>query len=342
MNAINFFQFITAFSIISQQLMNIDFTRGYNIFHEHYVIPIEYNNAIDNILSNNSNCSLSKRLVVAPHRYIPDIGKHTYYAKPSDNIFDYNNLNYVVFEKKKLGKDNEITQYNVYCNFFVKYFEENALDIALKNIYSHDKNMVQSISIDASQFTISTFIVNRIYKPPTFVQALIVQNIFDHYKNTLSSQFLISGNRGVGKSYLAYVIKKEFDNKLNVDCKLFDDVNPTTIGLNIKSKILPIASEFSPVIIVINEFDIILEKVIQEKNFVGDPRSVHTQNKLTFNQLLDDIEMTQHVIAIYTTEKSALELKQNPLYKSYMRKGRIDYFVNMNSDNAEFIESDNL
>lgn len=333
----------TFFIIAIQQLPNIEFMNKFNIFSEQYVIPSEYNKIIDILLSNQSHCVLGKRTIITPNRYGPDFGKHTYYANPSNDLFNYyNNLNYVVFDKQKFGKNNEIIEYTVNVNFFIKYFAENALDHAMKKIFYHDENTIQSISIDSSQFTISTFIVNRLYKFPTIVQSKITDWVIINYERTLSTKVLVTGRRGIGKSYLAYIIKRAMDNQYNVDCKLFDDVNPATVGLNIKSKILSLASEFNPVIIVINEFDIVLDKVVQNKQYVGDSRLVHTENKLTFNQLLDDIGLTQHVIAVYTTEKSVDELKLNSLYTSFLRKGRIDVFVTMGDDYADFVESDNL
>jgi hypothetical protein len=314
--------------IIQQCLTNSDFFDTFGPFYEQYIIPTEYNSIIDLILTN-TNCKIGKKLIITQNRVIPYWGKHYYYSTNYSHPYDINNLNYVTFEKKETGKDNEIIKYTLYVNFFVKYFKNDAFSSVIKEIYSTDRNAIQSISIDTSQYTLDSLIVSKTYHQPTHVQSLITDNILDHYEKTRNVKALITGSMGIGKTYIANVIKRTIDEKYGVNSKLFEDFNPSITGLNIKTKVLSHATEFTPVIIVINEYDIMLDKVTQDKQFQNDPRLTHTQNKLTFNQMLDDIANTKYVIAIFTSEKNINILKQNTYHLSFLRRGRIDYNINM-------------
>ena len=46
---------------------------------------------------------------------------------------------------------------------------------------------------------------------------------------------------------------------------------------------------------------------------------------------------TKNIITIYTTEKNPEKLYKNKKYHSFMRKGRIDMFINFTPQNGEYI-----
>ena len=51
--------------------------------------------------------------------------------------------------------------------------------------------------------------------------------------------------------------------------------------------------------------------------------------------MLDAIDNTKYVIAIYTTEKSPITLaNSNEDFKSFMRPGRVDLFLEMTLNNC--------
>ena len=104
--------------------------------------------------------------------------------------------------------------------------------------------------------------------------------------------------------------------------------------MSVNKHILSHASITQPVIVVIDEIDIIMHKALQEKTTIGETRLCHTESKQTLNNMLDVIDSTRFVIAIYTTEKSIDELSQT-YDPSFIRKGRIDYYINMTNDSIE-------
>jgi hypothetical protein len=54
---------------------------------------------------------------------------------------------------------------------------------------------------------------------------------------------------------------------------------------------------------------------------------------------LDNLSDTKHVITIYTTEKSYEELQSIERIKSFIRHGRVDFFINMTADKSTLIEN---
>lgn len=128
----------------------------------------------------------------------------------------------------------------------------------------------------------------------------------------------------------------------------YDNIRKSTIiaespnefwnGYNIGTMALKHASASSPVIIIINEIDIFYDKVFDEQP-TYDPRTQYTKNKLTFNTMLDNLSDTKHVITIYTTEKSYEELQSIERIKSFIRHGRVDFFINMTADKSTLIEN---
>jgi ATP-dependent 26S proteasome regulatory subunit len=138
------------------------------------------------------------------------------------------------------------------------------------------------------------------------------------------------GEREAGKSYTSMLLKKELDKRYpNTNVRLYDDFNPMSIGVDIQEMSLQYASNISPIVILIDEIDTIFEHVLKDKNDY-DPRIKHARDRSTFHKMLDNLGQYHHVIVIYTTEFSPDELyKKNPLYKSFMRPGRIDMAINL-------------
>ena len=76
-----------------------------------------------------------------------------------------------------------------------------------------------------------------------------------------------------------------------------------------------------------------LNKVMnQHQNF--DPRTLHTRDKSSWNNMMDSIHNTKNVILIATTQKSPKELYQQIGVENHcmIREGRIDKFILMNHE----------
>ena len=124
----------------------------------------------------------------------------------------------------------------------------------------------------------------------------------------------------------------------NTNFQLFDNFDPSVIGYDVNKHILQHASEKSPVILVINEIDILYHEVHEPRQYY-DPRAApHIKNKLSFNNILDNIANTKYIITIFTTEKSPEELQAHHINYSFYRKGRLDFFIEMDQFSSTLVQ----
>jgi len=198
----------------------------------------------------------------------------------------------------------------------------------------HNKEGIITMSIDLSSHYPKLVEMCRIYREPLSHQTTAANNIIGRYNKSKNknTKFIIYGSRGVGKTYTSVIVKRKLDEKgLNV--KLFEDFDPSAVGLNVNKLILSGTSNERPIIIIINEIDVMFEKVLNDPPSY-DSRIQHTKDKSTFNNMMDSIANTPNVILIGTTEKSYEDLTLEK-YQSFIRKGRIDYFMHMTKKNIK-------
>ena len=136
------------------------------------------------------------------------------------------------------------------------------------------------------------------------------------------------------------VLKKKLDAEIPNACVcLYDDFDPSAVGVNVNTMILKYASVTSPVVIVINEVDTFFDQVYVESPMY-DTREQHTRGKQSFNNMMDAIASAKHVILICTTELSVEQLRKKKEWRSFMRPGRIDFFVSMTDANSVRVRND--
>lgn len=194
-----------------------------------------------------------------------------------------------------------------------------------------DNNNITVLSIDTSGDRAKLIPTKKILYPPMRNQDLVKNIIIDRWNsaNHFNIKVIIHGKRGIGKSYLGCILKRYIETTRPLSCvRLYDDFNPTSIGVNIRTLALSTATKETPVIIIINEIDTVFNKVLDPQE-PFDPRLQHTRNKNEFHNMLDNIGLTPFVIAIYTTELSFEQIVKNNNYGSFIRPGRIDLFVEM-------------
>ena len=174
----------------------------------------------------------------------------------------------------------------------------------------------------------------KIFKPPKTHQQGIIDIIIREWENNqYNYKVFISGSTGIGKTYTSYGLTKEMEKRFpGKRVLLYDNFNPSSTGVNIESIALEDASENTPIILVINEIDSAFRTTIEQKQFY-DPRGSHTNDRTSFNNMLDTIAQKKHVIGIYTSEKSPEELiQENASFRSFLRNGRIDLYVAMTAN----------
>lgn len=94
--------------------------------------------------------------------------------------------------------------------------------------------------------------------------------------------------------------------------------------MDVYEHILNYASELTPVLVVIHNIEQYYLEVMTTKH---QPQQSYTRNKHSFNEMLDALGSTHYVITLFTTKQNPAELYANEQYRSFMRKGRVDYIL---------------
>ena len=151
-----------------------------------------------------------------------------------------------------------------------------------------------------------------------------IEIIVDNFKKKKTSVNYLSGDPGCGKSMIGILLAKELEGSL---VRTFSPIDPGDNIENLYSIIEP--TEDKPLIIVLDEFDIILDKIhhgVQPHKTIP----IQIRDKVTWNQFLDDINLGLYpnVIVILTSNISPGTVK-TIFDPSYIRPGRIDNFFSL-------------
>jgi DNA replication protein DnaC len=153
----------------------------------------------------------------------------------------------------------------------------------------------------------------------------IITNIIEYYNQNNTCVIMISGEPGTGKSIMGVLIAKELNGSL---CKTYSPITSGDTLENIYNKANP--TKLKPLIILLDEFDIILHSFHENKVELHKDVPTEVYNKITWNNLLDDINMKLYprLILILTSnlDKEQIEAKYDP---SYIREGRVNMYVKL-------------
>lgn len=316
----------------------------YDFYHYYYDIDKQYTTILDDMLLDErrgiiSNCRFLN------NNFIPAEGIH--YYSISDNaqnnrwlpkilqpgkwigLIKYTNM----FERNAKSDKNDISYYRA---FVPPAAHKAFINLFIKFVKTGNADSIRVMHIDSAKYDTELVPKNDIYKGDCRENQLIaVKEITDLFEKSKfkSVKVMLSGKRGVGKTYIGKILKKTIDHQYNKNCQLYNNFDPAQIGLDIVTALLVRAKRDTPIILVINEIDVIYERTCDQKD-TNDARSCHTKNKSTFNNMLDAIDNTANIIVIFTSEISAKELYKNTLYRSFMREGRIDSFIQVDTDSS--------
>lgn len=297
----------------------------YDMANIYYTFSEKHTELIDTILIT------EHKNVIVDENYIknPDYG--VYYYEFGNNL----NICNIGLIKKLIKKNNkEVTFYKAYVGKYLAMTKlHNCLDQFIINLVelnrNDDKDMVIVHSIDTSQDTPVTISLKKLCKKPRQNQLDVLNIISSHFvkEHDFNVKIMLSGKRGLGKSYIGRLVKKYF----TVNALLFDDFNPSSVGVNINTVALKYATKYSPVIIIINEIDTYFDIVLNPRE-TFDSRLQHTKSKGEFHNMLDAIGSTPYVISIFTTEN--VDIYKIEKYQSFIRMGRVDLFITMFDNNS--------
>ena len=315
----------------------------WDILRDYYLFPSDYTHIIDDLLSTTRGEMTQKR-IISKHKKRPDVGYHYFYFnKKKDRWLFERYFKYVKLEKKRRDVNNEEQSY---YRCYVLPGQTHVFDKMIELIFIADSNSVRVISINTSGGVPTPIHITEKYFQPRPYQKKCVDHIISEYSADKHKNYkvILSGERGTGKTLTARMVKKELERKYNTAVvKLYSDFDPSTVAVDVKSLILTQADKTSPVIIVIDEIDEMFKEVYRDKQ-IFDPRTLHTKNRLTFNAMMDAIANTPYTILIGTTEKKIEELYETEQYHSFMRRGRIDGFIEMDHDfnKVKFLKHDDI
>ena len=161
------------------------------------------------------------------------------------------------------------------------------------------------------------FNISKYY--PTMYQEPIINSIKNIYNQKKSSSIFISGRPGSGKSMIGFLLAKE------LNAKLVRTFNPTEPGDTMIAMIREIEpSEESPLVLMLDEADILIKKIISGQILPHKNIPIMINDKITFNRFMDDMIFYDNVILILTSNESKENI--DSIDPSFLRKGRIDDF----------------
>src|SRR5579863_2242227 len=227
------FKFIGS-SIISGLIMSMIHGQKddywYDFYHKYYSFPKEMTDSIDRMLinMNPTHSMIGKIKIITPHHYIPDHGNHYYFPNAQDHPFQYIGM----YKKYEIIGSAEIYRYIAWVSPFYSLLINDFSNKILTK--SDDDKSIDVFTIDTSTMEPQYVCVQKIYKQPTSLQISIIDQIINHWQHfNNNTKVFLHGPSGIGKTFTSYGLKKELEKLYKCNVVLYDDFNPTVIGLSV-------------------------------------------------------------------------------------------------------------
>ena len=224
----------------------------FDFFNQYYSFPKDFTGAIDQLLMNPKHGLVNSKAMVSPTVWVPDLGVHYLY----DDVEKRFNRCYVVMEKRsKTVNGQAVVTYRA----IVRPWSQVDVKLVSDRLKQSSSDTIQTIHTDTSELQPSCLHVKKRYlNPPLSFQKQVAKHAIRRYEENKfkNVKYLITGARGLGKTTVGPVIKKLIDEQLGVDSLLFDDFNPSVVGVNVQTLVLAKASDTTPVILILDEYDL--------------------------------------------------------------------------------------
>ena len=164
---------------------------------------------------------------------------------------------------------------------------------------------------------------------PREQQTNVIDKIIDFYETNLYSVVLLHGEKGTGKSMIPILLGKALADKYKDDltykinfCDTYKPTDPGDSFISLYNKINP--EKNSPLIVVMEEFDIIIHQIHYNKINNHKYVPINITDKPSWNQFFDRFDRKYYpcVILILTSNVSPGSI--NLLDPSYIREGRVN------------------
>jgi len=194
--------------------------------------------------------------------------------------------------------------------------EKTCINVFHKNCY------IEYISYKSRLFNVSTFSVLKNQVEP-------VQQILNKYESSIykSVVCLLHGSPNTGKSMVSILVAKALEASY---CKSYKPIEAGDSMDTLYNTCNPSAE--NPLVILLDEFDIMLEKIHNDKIIPNNKVLTEVTDKISWNQLLDNISIGFYPFTIFI-----LTTNINPVYivknydSSYIRENRCHLIMEMTS-----------
>lgn len=169
--------------------------------------------------------------------------------------------------------------------------------------------------------------VNLINLVPILDQIDVVKDIVSDFNKNKRSTVFIAGPPCSGKSSIGYLVSKELSG---IFCNTFNPTDPgDTLSNVIRSTRDWGESENTPLIILIDEIDVLLKKIHNDNIRLNHKISTSVTDKQTWSKFMDNLRFHKNIILILTSNTSKEDIDKLDL--SYLRPGRVDIYHKLES-----------
>jgi len=163
------------------------------------------------------------------------------------------------------------------------------------------------------------------YYLPKENQEQVIDDTINFYNKNHVCVTMVYGKPGTGKSIIGLLIAKKLKGSF---CKTYNPTIPGDTLENIYDNAK--VSITKPLILLIDEFDIILDRFHNDKIILHKDIPIEVYNKTTWNSLLDDINIKLYPYLIIILTSNLTDSEINIKYdKSYIREGRVNIIHNL-------------
>ncbi len=171
-------------------------------------------------------------------------------------------------------------------------------------------------------FYYGTMRLNLTHLQPVGAQIKVLESVLADFKKKRQLTVFIHGVSNAGKSVIGFLCAKALSGKY---CHTFNPTDPGDHLYNLIADASP--TDENPLVIVLEEVDIILEKVHEQSPKINKDVPTPIRDKSTWCSFLDDMIFFKNVLLIMTSNKPKEWVET--LDPAYVRKGRVHSFYSM-------------
>lgn len=229
---------------------------------------------------------------------------------PSGFFFGYVYIGYIT-EIKQDGSQ------TLYCICTAQQFNRFTNSEKLQSNDKHIKLYTRTGNYFNIKYKSNNFVCTDF--TPRDKQIDILSDVVSNYKTNRRSVLMITGEPGGGKTFMGILIAKALNGSI---CKTYSPTEPGDTLRNLYDTVKPTYE--SPLILLIDEFDGIIDLIHKNEVKCHDNIPIEVRNKTSWNTLLDDINLNIYpFIVVILTSNVNITTKYE---QSYIRPGRVDLY----------------